>query len=116
MPISSHPITTSHKIILIKPFLITPPLPLHQLPIPSLPPLLLLPPFPHNLLLFLLLLLSLPSLLGALTGQVCFFCCGELVGRGDGAGFLEAVYDVVCAGGDEDFFGLRKGSLVKGAA
>ena len=98
----------SHKIILIKPVLITPPPlpPLRQL-LPRPLPLLLLP---SSLLRDLPLLFGLGvggfPLLGPLGLQVGFFGGGEVVGGAEGAGFVEAVDGGVEAGGDEEFLDL----------
>ena len=105
---SSPRLPSSHKIILIEPLRITlPPLTLfiHLLIRMLPPPLVLLPFLLHSLLLLLPFLpgrmLFFPEL-----SEVRLFGRGENFGVGNCAGFGEAVYDGVGAGGDEGRFGL----------
>lgn len=104
----------SHKIIVIPPLRITlPPLPLFiHLLIRMLPlPFVLLPFLFHSLLLLLRFLpcrmLFFPEL-----GEVRLFSKGEVIGIGDCAGFGEAIYDGVDAGGDKDGLSLGRGLVL----
>lgn len=107
-------LSPSHEIILVEPLLVAPAPLGHEILIPPLPPLLLLPPLPRHPVRLLLPPLVLGPLRRPLPRQVRLLVGGQVVDGARPARLVQPVDRRVEAGGDEGFFGLLGLGLVSG--